>query len=78
MLLSFLHNFYLIVFVWLSLIRVFNYLKIHLIKKSLVFTIKIFGYMIVSKKKPTSSKLAFGMVIDKVHEKKIPCNSYNL
>jgi hypothetical protein len=34
--------------------------------------------MIVSQKKPTSSKLAFGMVIDKVHEKKIPCNSYNL
>jgi hypothetical protein len=34
--------------------------------------------MIVSKKKPTSSKLAFGMVIDKVHEKKIPGNSYNL
>lgn len=44
----------------------------------MVFTIKIFGYIIVSKKKATFSKLAFGMVIDKVHEKKIPCNSYNL
>jgi hypothetical protein len=39
---------------------------------------KIFGYMFVSKKKPTSSKLAFGMAIHKVHEKKIPCSSYNL
>ncbi len=71
-------RFYLIIFLWISLIWVFNDLKIHLIKKISVFTIKIFGYMFVAKKKPISSKFAFGMVIHKVHEKKIPCNSYNL